>query len=888
MALLNHFLRRRSLHPTSRSTRFATLRHSSSSSRSLLPLSFPTFQIWASNTSLGKTLVSAGLAFASLSSSPSPSRFLYLKPVQTGFPLDSDSLFLFRKLSSLSLLFPPPFPLLLSHQLLNSSLPAARSLLPDCAQGLETNAAGFVELGAYEERLVGVTKEGKPGVLVSVTGWAWKEAVSPDLAAKREGGRVDDAEVLRMLSKSLWNQCEDKTGDASVLLCGGDCWRRGQSRAFRNASVRPVGPVSLVFLVNIKSSIPLASANGLFALLALSKPLRLPAILVGDGRLGGISGTISAYESLTSRGYDVLAVLVEDHGLLNEASLRSYLKNRIPVLVLPKIPEDMSNDLMDWFGNSRHIFMSLRDIMLLSYRERVQSLLDMPKKAGNILWWPFTQHKLVPEGHVTVIDSRCGENFAVFKENENWSMSQLFDACASWWTQGPDATMQTELARDIGYAAARYGHVMFPENVNQPALECAELLLSGVGKGWASRVYFSDNGSTAIEIALKMAFRKFCVDHAKLLDAAEQQIELLVLALHGSYHGDTLGAMEAQSQSPYTSFLQQPWYSGRGLFLHPPTIALCDELWELSVPEELLCGSSALKSLSFNSREDIFLQSRDASDLARLYSSYISKHLSASRKTKHIGALIIEPVIQAAGGMLLVDPLFQRVLVDECRRREIPVIFDEVFTGCWRLGVESAAELLGCSPDIACFAKLLTGGMLPLAATLATDAVFNAFLGETKLKALLHGHSYTAHAAGCAAAVTSIKWFKDPQTNCNINPGGTRLNELWDTDLVNQLSSHPAVQRVITLGTLFALELQAEGPNAGYGSLYARSLLQMLHSDGIYMRPLGNVIYLMCTPCTSPRTCNDLLGKLILNLDKFYRAQSLQDHMLQQHEHIFC
>ncbi|PKI59852.1 hypothetical protein CRG98_019734 [Punica granatum] len=117
----------------------------------------------------------------------------------------------------------------------------------------------------------------------------------------------------------------------------------------------------------------------------------------------------------------------------------------------------------------------------------------------------------------------------------------------------------------MGYAAARFGHVMFPENVYEPALACAELLLDGVGKGWASRVYFSDNGSTAIEIALKMAFRKFSVDHGNLSDILsniedDKKAELMVLALQGSYHGDTLGAMEAQSPSAYTSFLQQPWY----------------------------------------------------------------------------------------------------------------------------------------------------------------------------------------------------------------------------------------------------------------------------------------------------------------------------------------
>ncbi|KAG2282467.1 hypothetical protein Bca52824_053687 [Brassica carinata] len=119
----------------------------------------------------------------------------------------------------------------------------------------------------------------------------------------------------------------------------------------------------------------------------------------------------------------------------------------------------------------------------------------------------ITQHKLVPEETVTVIDSRCGEKISVYKGSGNDSITQQFDACASWWTQGPDPAFQAELAREMAYTAARFGHVMFPENVYEPALKCAELLIDGVGKGWASRVYFSYNGSTAIEIALKMAFR---------------------------------------------------------------------------------------------------------------------------------------------------------------------------------------------------------------------------------------------------------------------------------------------------------------------------------------------------------------------------------------------
>lgn len=126
----------------------------------------------------------------------------------------------------------------------------------------------------------------------------------------------------------------------------------------------------------------------------------------------------------------------------------------------------------------------------------------------------------------------------------------------------------------------------------------------------------------------------------------------------------------------------------------------------------------------------------------------------------------------------MIDPLFQRILVSKCKKSGIPVIFDEVFTGFWRLGRESAADLLGCRPDIACYAKLMTGGLIPLAATLATEDVFQVFRGNSKLRALLHGHSYSAHALGCTAAAKAVQWFKDPSTNPNLDSSGTQLKEV--------------------------------------------------------------------------------------------------------------
>ncbi|KAM0036569.1 putative dethiobiotin synthase, Adenosylmethionine--8-amino-7-oxononanoate transaminase [Helianthus debilis subsp. tardiflorus] len=838
--LSRHFLRRH------HHRHLSTLSHT---------LSHPIYTIWSANTGLGKTLVSAGIAAASVASPPS--KLVYIKPLQTGYPLDSDASFVYRKVPQILHRRNPNLTLTASNQTLNVSIPAAKVKIGD---NFSDSRNGFGEFGFCEERKVG-EGVGEGSELICKTIYAWNEAISPHLASEREGALVGDEEVLVLLKKCL------------------------------EIGVGSEGQGSVLSLVETAGGVASPGSSGSLQC-DLYRPFRLPSVLVGDGKLGGISGTISAYESLTIRGYDVVAIVLEEHGLENEVPLLSYLRNRVPVLVLPSIPKDPLDNLMEWYDESQSVFDSLKGIMLSSFEKQMYRLHEMPKKAQEIFWWPFTQHKLVPQEKVTVIDSRCGENFAVHKVKDHDYITQMFDACASWWTQGPNAALQIKLAREMGYTAARYGHVMFPENVYEPALQCAELLLQGVGKGWASRVFFSDNGSTAIEIALKMAFRKFLADNKLLMDlphynTAESNIELKVVALNGSYHGDTLGAMDAQAPSPYTGFLQQPWYTGRGVFLDPPFVSMCEGVWKIAVPKKMHYEDVILEDTSFNSRDQVFNRSRDDSKLASIYSTYISQGLlpsSGSRKCSYAGALIIEPVIQGAGGMLMVDPLFQRILVKECKNRKIPVIFDEVFTGYWRLGVESAAELLFCQPDIACFAKLMTGGMIPLAATLATNDVFESFVGDSKLNALLHGHSYSAHAVGCATACNSIKWFKDSQTNPNLVLGQNLLRELWDAELVRKISFHPAVQRVVSLGTLFALELKVEDNDAGYASLSGTSLLLKLREDGIYMRPLGNVIYMMCGPCTSHRVCLQILEKLYMRLDEFKQEknQTARDY---DHDH---
>ncbi|KAJ1267930.1 hypothetical protein BS78_07G096500 [Paspalum vaginatum] len=725
----------------------ARRRHHSSFSASAasVPLSTPAFAVFGANTGVGKTLVSAGLA-AALLSSPSPpvSSVAYLKPLQTGYPADSDARFVFSRTPAL---------------LRASSSPRATRLVASCRTLFPSPAVGAEAEPLHESQEKVLTYGGdgseETKVLACRTVYAWREPVSPHLAAEREGMAAGDDEVRGCVEQWLLEEC---------VAEGGEVWK----------------------LLETAGGVASPGASGTLQC-DLYRSFRLPAVLVGDGRLGGISSTLSAYETLMLRGYDVSAVILEDRSLSNDKFLLSYLRNRVHVLTLPQIPEDPSDDLTDWFFESSSVFNFLKDALQSFHSRRIERLNSMQRKSKDLLWWPFTQHNLVPQDSITVIDSRCGENFSTYKIKDNKMMLvPQFDACASWWTQGPDSNLQIELARDMGYAAARYGHVMFPENVHEPALHSAEVLLGGVGKGWASRVYYSDNGSTAIEIALKMAFRKFSLDHGILSGGEkniknERHIQLKVLALNGSYHGDTLGAMEAQAPSAYTSFLQQPWYSGRGLFFDPPTVYIKNEVYNISLPQSMQHDPQVSRDTCFSSQAEVFCKTRDKSSAADLYLSYIKQQLSEfslSSNSEHLAALIIEPVIQGAGGMLMIDPLFQRVLVSECKSRKIPVIFDEVFTGFWRLGVESASELLGCLPDIACYAKLMTGGIIPLAATLATEEVFESFKSDSKLTALLHGHSYTAHAMGCTAALKAIKWYRDPSTNLNLVTDHMKLKEV--------------------------------------------------------------------------------------------------------------
>lgn len=870
---------------------YASVDGASSSLPQEISLSSTATCIWGSNTGVGKTLFSAGLADACRRHQKS---LLYLKPVQTGFPEDSDASYIAAVLGAGGENNS-------SNKIQDTHGPHAAELLKRPPINSATNDPNFNHFSEYLVKTL----------------FAWRDPVSPHIAVETEGRPVSDTAIVSSVAEHL----NDFNGDVSIVETAGGVGSPGPSGSLQSDILRP---------------------------------LRLPAVLVGDGKLGGISATLTAYESLRIRGYDVPVIVLMDHGGKNWKAIQRHVggigggkdgttlvlpfgacKEMQPgspgtQLLLDKAGNIetyiVEENLQRWLEENKDQFDHLLTAAHEHHQHRLDKLKGAAEQAKEVFWWPFTQHGILKD--VNVVDARAGEHYAVYKAQNNnkdttnaeEKLSFEYDGCASWWTQGMSQEALPAMARAIGYSTARYGHIIFPQTVHAPALEIAQRAVDLVGRGWASRAFFTDNGSTAVEVALKMAFRKYAIDHDMIYNeeflkqnkklgtdrSGHAQPNFAVLGLQEAYHGDTLGAMDAVSPSVFNGPLQTPWFKGRGLFLDPPTVGLRKGVWEVMVPASISAAGGRSRIESFKSLENVFSSNaRESSKLSKLYRSHIEQHIdnyeatlsTAEEDTKtKIAACIIEPVLQGAGGMRFIDPEFQRAMAAACKARKIPLILDEVFTGFWRLGETSAAAMLGVLPDIACYAKLLTGGIVPMSLTLASDAVFQAFQGDSKAYALLHGHSYTAHPLGCAAAVQALETFTNPEMNPNlctpevpgrclcstmnvnestaVPPSSSslfpsscsvpcgKLRPLWDPTRLTALSHHPKVDRLISLGTVVALELKITTEAGGYASNAAAGVVTALRTRGVFARPLGNVVYIIVTPLTKVEKCEELLDAL--------------------------
>lgn len=395
----------------------------------------------------------------------------------------------------------------------------------------------------------------------------------------------------------------------------------------------------------------------------LYTPLRSPVILVGDSRLGGISQTISSYESLKIRGYDVASVLLfQNDQYKNDGYLEEYLYNqgKIPVTTVPEPPARHSNPdedakaLAAYYGQASSSEKITNVIENLDKRaqDRISQLESMSERAYKSIWYPFTQQKLISPNSISTIDSAHGDFFQVYKANNNSESSEkpllqpAFDGSASWWTQGlGHASSQLTLA--AAYASGRYGHVMFAEAIHEPALTLAENILEGTQNPRLTRTFYTDNGSTGCEVAIKMALR---ASRDRYGWDVNDKIE--ILGLKGSYHGDTIGAMDASE--PCTFNEKVDWYQGKGYWFDYPTVNCTDGKWVVEVPESL--REHLGHGEEFTTLSNVFdIESRSESAVLEKYEGYVQSVLEKlGKQGRKFGGLMMEPVILGAGGMIFV------------------------------------------------------------------------------------------------------------------------------------------------------------------------------------------------------------------------------------------
>lgn len=394
------------------------------------------------------------------------------------------------------------------------------------------------------------------------------------------------------------------------------------------------------------------------------------------------------------------------------------------------------------------------------------------------VWHPFTQHALQPEA----LPIKSAEGAWLEAEDG----TRILDAISSWWVVTHGHRHPAIMAA-IAEQAAKLDHVIFAGFTHDPAEELAHKLVAMALQG-LEHVFFSDSGSTSIEVALKMA-----LGYWRNIGQPRSRIA----ALEHGYHGDTIGTMSA---------------GARGVF------------------------NAAYEPLLF--------------DVTRLPFPHAGKEqatldaLEAACRAEPLAALIVEPLIAGAGGMLIYNPSVLASMREICTRYGTLLIADEVMTGWGRTGTLFACEQASISPDILCVAKGLTGGSVPLAVTLATPAIFDAHLSKDRAKTFFHSSSYTANPICVAAALANVRiWETEP-----VRERIATLGKLQAERLAS-LADNAHFTNARQLGTITAIDLDVR--DGGYLAGVGLALQKHFLDRKVLLRPLGNTIYVMPPYCVT-------------------------------------
>ena len=404
----------------------------------------------------------------------------------------------------------------------------------------------------------------------------------------------------------------------------------------------------------------------------------------------------------------------------------------------------------------------------------------------------------------------------MFDENRK----KYIDVLSSWWTT-THGHSHPYIAKKVSAQLKKLEHVIFAGFTHQPAVELAEKLLKKLPKN-QKRIFFSDNGSTAVEVALKMSFQYW---HNL------GQPKTKVIAFRNAYHGDTFGAMSVSERGAFT----KPFYPN--LF-------------------DVIFIDAPIKGKEKKSIEEL--------------KSQISLQKRSVPKPP-IASFIFEPLVQGVAGMVLheVDALNEMIRI--CKENKVFTIADEVFTGFGRTGKFFATDFLAEKPDIICLSKGLTGGTMAMGVTSCTEEIFNAFLSEDRMKTFFHGHSFTANPVACSAALASLDLMEIKETWTNIKRIGNRHN-----GFIKRIQGHKCIREIRHKGTIFAIELKSK-KEASYFSPIRDRASKFFLDKGILLRPLGNVIYLVPPYCISDKDLDyiyDSIEEFMNTLDKPFVANS--------------
>ena len=419
------------------------------------------------------------------------------------------------------------------------------------------------------------------------------------------------------------------------------------------------------------------------------------------------------------------------------------------------------------------------------------------KRDLDVVWHPCTQMKEHP-GTLPLVPIRRGRGAWL----EGVDGKRYLDAGSSWWTN-LFGHGEPRIAEAIGKQARELEHVIYAGFSHAPGLALAESLLERAPPGLA-RVFYADNGSAAIEVALKMSF------HSHLNRGDGQRTRFI--SLTNGYHGETIGAL-SMGDIPLYRRVYAP-------LLLEPLFAPSPDAYEAEPGES--AEACAL---------------RRADDLAAILEAHAGS----------VCALVLEPLVQCAGGMRMFHPAYLRRARELCDAHGVHLIADEIAVGFGRTGTLFACEQAGITPDFLCLSKGLTGGFLPMSAVLTTAHVYEAFLDDSRERAFLHSHSYTGNPLGCAAALASLAIFDSDDVLARNRGTAARM-----AALAAPLAAHPNVADVRQTGMVLAIELVADRQTrAPFPAADRRGLRAYRHAleRGVVLRPLGDILYWMPPYC---------------------------------------